>query len=60
MMLLLQLAVVEVTLGEDDAEPEQHLDEGEHIQRIVVPLDGLYDKLMGRSQDLEIGSMALT
>jgi len=41
------LAIVEVNLNEGDEEPEQHLDAGEHIQRVVVPLDELHDKLMG-------------
>ena len=41
----MQLAVVEVQLGEEDKEPEQHLDEGEHIQRFVVPLSELFDRL---------------
>lgn len=38
---------MEVTLKEGDKEPEQHLDEGEHIQRMIVPLNELYDKLQG-------------
>lgn len=41
----MQLAVVEVQLSEKDEEPDQHLDEGEHIQRVVIPLDELYDRL---------------
>lgn len=40
---------VEVQLAEDDKMPEQHLDEGEDIERIVVPLSSLYDKLKGES-----------
>jgi hypothetical protein len=39
---------IEVQLKEGDKQPEQHLDEGEHIERIVVPLDGLYEKLVGK------------
>ncbi|KAL5117821.1 hypothetical protein ACEQ8H_004295 [Pleosporales sp. CAS-2024a] len=39
------LCMVEIHLGEKDAEPEQHLDEGEDIQRVNVPLAHLYDKL---------------
>lgn len=41
------LAVVEVHLKEGDKEPEQQLDEGEHIERVVVPLEELYDRLIG-------------
>lgn len=40
---------MEVRLKEGDEEPEQHLDEGESIQRVVVPLDELHDRLMGIS-----------
>jgi ADP-ribose pyrophosphatase len=39
------LCMVEVRLGENDPEPEQHLDEGEDIQRVNVPLAELYDRL---------------
>ncbi|OAL02896.1 hypothetical protein IQ06DRAFT_292179 [Phaeosphaeriaceae sp. SRC1lsM3a] len=39
------LCMVEIELGEGDAEPEQHLDEGEEIQRVNVPLSELYDRL---------------
>ncbi|KAI0880148.1 NUDIX hydrolase domain-like protein [Annulohypoxylon maeteangense] len=41
----MQLVMVEVKLGERDEEPEQRLDDGEHIQRVVVPLSELYDRL---------------
>ncbi|KAL9622938.1 MAG: hypothetical protein Q9160_002656 [Pyrenula sp. 1 TL-2023] len=41
------MATVEVNLREGDPEPEQHLDEGEHIERVVVPLSELYDRLQG-------------
>ena len=41
------MVTVEVELAEDDKEPEQHLDPGEHIERVVVPLSELYDKLQG-------------
>jgi len=44
---LLQMVTIEVNLKEGDEEPEQHLDEGEHIERRVVPLDKLYDTLQG-------------
>ena len=43
----MQFVVVEVDLGDEEELqlPEQMLDEGEHIERVVVPLAGLYDKL---------------
>ena len=41
------MVTVEVELKEGDAEPEQHLEEGEHIERVVVPLEELYEKLQG-------------
>ncbi|KAF2712759.1 hypothetical protein K504DRAFT_372245 [Pleomassaria siparia CBS 279.74] len=41
----MQLATVEVNLDEGDKEPEQALEDGEFIQRVVVPLDELYAKL---------------
>ena len=44
-----QMVTIEVNLKEGDKEPEQHLDEGEHIQRVIVPLTELYDKLQGTS-----------
>ncbi|UPX16284.1 ADP-ribose diphosphatase [Ascochyta rabiei] len=42
----MQLATVEVDLKEGDAEPEQALDDGEFIERVVVPLDELYERLV--------------
>ncbi|KAF3923113.1 hypothetical protein ABW20_dc0106931 [Dactylellina cionopaga] len=42
----MQLVVMEVNLKEGDKEPEQHLDDGEFIQRVVVPLDDLHQKLV--------------
>ncbi|KAH7392691.1 ADP-ribose pyrophosphatase [Pyrenochaeta sp. MPI-SDFR-AT-0127] len=42
----MQLAVVEVNLKEGDKEPEQALDDGEFIERVVVPLEELYDRLV--------------
>jgi ADP-ribose pyrophosphatase len=39
------LCMVEIRLGEGDEEPEQHLDEGEDIQRVNVPLAELYERL---------------
>jgi ADP-ribose pyrophosphatase len=42
----MQLAQVEVKLKEGDEEPEQALDDGEFIERVVVPLDELYERLV--------------
>ena len=39
------MVTVEVDLKEGEETPEQHLDEGEHIERVIVPLSDLYDKL---------------
>lgn len=47
----MQFATVEVQLKEGDEEPEQHLESGEHIERIVVPLHELYDRLMAYSKE---------
>lgn len=41
----MKLVMVEIHLKERDPEPEQHLDEGENIQRVVIPLAELYDRL---------------
>lgn len=46
----MQMVTIEVNLKEGDKEPEQHLDEGEHIQRVIVPLTELYDKLQAFSK----------
>jgi hypothetical protein len=46
------MATVEVNLKEGEAPPEQHLEEGEHIERLVVPLSELYNKLQGASDSL--------
>lgn len=49
----MRLAMVEVRLGEkcDDAPmPQQRLDDGEHITRVVVPLAELYDRLVEYSR----------
>jgi len=46
----MQLVMVEVNLGEGDEEPEQRLEDGEHIQRIVVPLTEFYDRLVDYSK----------
>jgi ADP-ribose pyrophosphatase len=37
--------MMEIHLGENDPEPEQHLEESEDIQRVNVPLADLYDRL---------------
>jgi ADP-ribose pyrophosphatase len=42
----MQLATVEVNLKEGDEEPEQALDDGEFIERVVVPVDELFDRLV--------------
>ncbi|KAL5375474.1 hypothetical protein DPSP01_011172 [Paraphaeosphaeria sporulosa] len=42
----MQLATVEVQLKEGDKEPDQALDDGEFIERLVVPLEELYDRLI--------------
>jgi hypothetical protein len=42
------MVTVEVGLKEGDEEPEQHLDDGEHIERVVVPISELYEKLQGK------------
>jgi ADP-ribose pyrophosphatase len=39
------LCMMEVQLGENDPEPEQHLDEGEDIQRVNIPLAELFVRL---------------
>ena len=45
------MVTVEVNLKEDDKPPEQHLDEGEYIERVIVPLNQLYEKLQGKSHN---------
>ncbi|KAI1406786.1 NUDIX domain-containing protein [Hypoxylon sp. FL1857] len=46
----MQLVMVEVQLREGDEEPEQRLEDGEHIQRVVVPLSELYERLVEYSK----------
>ncbi|KAL9565744.1 hypothetical protein ACKAV7_009926 [Fusarium commune] len=46
----MQMAMVEVQLGENDEEPEQRLDDGEHIQREIIPLAELYERLVEYSK----------
>ena len=43
------MVTVEVNLTEGEEIPEQQLDEGEYIERVMVPLSQLYDKLQGKS-----------
>lgn len=42
----MQLAMVEVQLGETDELPEQRLEDGERIERVIIPLDQFYDRLV--------------
>ncbi|KAH7110266.1 NUDIX hydrolase domain-like protein [Dactylonectria macrodidyma] len=46
----MQMAMVEVHLDEGDEEPEQRLEDGEHIQRVLVPLSELYSRLVEYSK----------
>ena len=48
----MKLAMVEVKLGEEEGEelPVQRLEDGEHIQRVVVPLAELYERLVEYSK----------
>lgn len=46
----MQMAMVEVQLKEGDQEPEQRLEDGEHIQRVVIPLSEFYDRLVEYSK----------
>ncbi|KAK5709989.1 hypothetical protein LTR17_019265 [Elasticomyces elasticus] len=46
-----KMVTIEVNLKEGDKEPEQHLDEGEHIERRVVLLSELYDTLTALSKE---------
>jgi ADP-ribose pyrophosphatase len=47
----MQLATVEINLKEGDLEPEQALDDGEFIERVVVPLDELFERLEQYSRE---------
>lgn len=42
----MQLVMVEAELGESDQLPEQRLDDGERIERVVIPLAEFYDRLV--------------
>lgn len=46
----MQLVMVEVKLGEGDEKPEQRLEDGEHIERVVIPLSEFYDRLVEYSK----------
>jgi ADP-ribose pyrophosphatase len=46
----MQMVMVEVKLGEGDELPEQKLEEGENIERVVVPLAELYERLVEYSR----------
>ncbi|KAH7376852.1 NUDIX domain-containing protein [Plectosphaerella cucumerina] len=46
----MQLVMVEVKLGEGDEKPEQRLEDGEHIERVVIPLADFYDRLVEYSK----------
>ncbi|RMZ91728.1 hypothetical protein DV736_g1066, partial [Chaetothyriales sp. CBS 134916] len=46
----LQLVMMEVQLKEGEAMPEQRLDDGELIERVVVSLDQLYTRLLEWSE----------
>ncbi|KAF3192154.1 hypothetical protein TWF788_004341 [Orbilia oligospora] len=59
----MQLVVMEVNLKEGDPEPQQQLDDGEFIERVVVPLDELHNKLVdyeknGYAVDASLGPRA--
>ncbi|KAF2798926.1 hypothetical protein K505DRAFT_232282 [Melanomma pulvis-pyrius CBS 109.77] len=47
----MQFATVEVVLKEGDKEPEQALEDGEFIERVVVPIDELYERLEKYSEE---------
>ncbi|CAN8105445.1 unnamed protein product [Discula destructiva] len=46
----MQLVMVEVDLPEGGKMPEQRLDDGERIERVVVPLAELYERLVAYSK----------
>jgi ADP-ribose pyrophosphatase len=46
----MQMVMVEVQLREDEAEPAQRLEDGEHIERVVIPLEQLYERLLQYSK----------
>jgi ADP-ribose pyrophosphatase len=46
----MKMVMVEVRLGEGEELPEQRLEDGEHIQRVVVPIAELYERLVEYSR----------
>lgn len=44
------LVMVEVNLNEEEGPAEQRLEDGEHIQRVVVPIAEMYEKLVEYSK----------
>lgn len=46
----MQLVMVEVEIPEGEKMPEQRLDDGERIERVVVPLAELYERLVEYSK----------
>jgi ADP-ribose pyrophosphatase len=48
------MVVAEVDVKDGEELPEQHLDEGESIERIVVPLNELYERLQKFSDEGKI------
>lgn len=50
----MQLATVEVELGKGDEVPEQKLDDGEFIERVVLPLEEIYERLCKYSEEGKI------
>lgn len=46
----MKLVMVEMSLGKDEEPAEQRLDDEEHIQRVVVPLSELYQRLSDYSK----------
>jgi ADP-ribose pyrophosphatase len=47
----MQFVTVEVDVGEAEGLPEQHLDEGESIERVVLPLGELFERLVQYSKE---------
>lgn len=43
------MVTIEVNLKDGDEAPEQHLDDGEFIERKIVPVSELYNTLQGKS-----------
>jgi ADP-ribose pyrophosphatase len=43
--------MMEVQLDDDENLPDQKLDDGELIERVIVPLSELYDRLMKWSRE---------